>query len=421
MSGFSGVSGQPINKTITAMQEVASEERVEHLAEQVESASAFANQQQEAINPFAAKFATKQEKTERPSTRVQKMLESGEKAERILPVQLIKDSANQFQQRNPELRANVLTLLREQIKPGDTKEEILRKLAEFYPDVSLADEALEFLLETTDGELYKTVQEAKEEFGKQNGREITAGRNIAAQARQASEKGIGSPTSMRDLYRDITGNPRDSTTLFEELSAKYAFKDLKKVVDFMLHSLGADMKAKGPSIPRGMLHTLLAETRSLQAIIGVYRFFRSRMGLLEKMMANDGMEMPPDLNFETLSKEFMIMAAERYPNSGKVLQRMVRLGIDKWIQAKIAVLMQMRDAVREVAMGQIYKSLQHRDDLYLAILEALEDLEDQLEELLDKDEEEEEKKLEKEEEEKRKEKEKEKEKKTRSTDTIEPA
>lgn len=365
--------------------------KTEKAGQQVESQSAFSAEQQEAVNPFAAKYAARMSKKEdKPGVRVTKAMEMAEKGEKILPVQAIKDEANQFERRNPELKASTLALLREQIKPGDTKEEILKKLAEFYPDPSLADEALEFLMETTDGELYNTVKEAKEEFNKQNGREISAGRNITLQAREASEKGIGSPTSLRDLYRDVTGNPRDSTSLFEELSTKYAFKDLKKVVDFMLHSLGADMKSKGPSIPRGQLHTLFNEVRSLQAILGVYRFFRGRMGLLEKMFANEGMEMPAELSFETLAKEFMIMAAERYPNANKVLQRMVRLGIDKWIQAKISVLMQMRDAVREVAMAQIYKTLQHRDDLYLAILEALEDLEDELEELLENDEDDEE-------------------------------
>jgi type III secretion protein W len=393
MSGFSGISGQPqVNKTIAAMQEVAADEQVENNAEQITSQKSLANEQSEMVNPFASKFASKKEEIKAPKTRIQQLLESegAEKGEKILPLEHIKDQADQFNKRNQELNPETLALLREQIKEGDSKEDILKKLAEFYSDPSLADEALEFLLQTTDGELFNAVKDAKEQFTEQFGREIAAGRNIAEQARLAAEKGLGTPTSLRDLYSEITGNPRDSGTLFEELSAKYTFKELKKVVDFLLHSLGADMKSKGSSIPRGMLHRLLTETRSLQAILGVYRFFRQRMKLLQKMFDRDGMEMPSELNFETLAQEFMIMAAERYPNPGKVLQRMIRLGIDKWIQAKIAVLMQMRDAVKAVAVNQIYKSLQHRDDLYLAILEALEDLEDQLEDLLEKEEENEE-------------------------------
>lgn len=382
-------AGQNVNVTLEAMKEVAKEEQQELRAEQQESQSAFLNSQEEAVNPFAAKFATKNKEIKTHKSRVQKMMKAGEKGQRLMPVERIKDSAEQFQRRNPELRSNVLVLLREQIKPGDTKEDILRKLAEFYPDVSLADEVLDFLFETTEGELANTIKEAKEDLNKQHSREIAAGRNMGAQARQAAEKGLGTPTSLRDMYRDITGNPRDSTTLFEELSTKYAFKELKKVIDFLLHSLGADMKSKGPSIPRGMLHRLLSETRSLQAILGVYRFFRGRMRLIDKLFKKEGMEIPPQLSFETISKQFMGLAAERYPSAIKVLQMATKLGIEKWILAKIIVFSQLRDAIREVAMNQIYKSLQHRDELYMAILEALEDLEDQLEELAEKEEEEE--------------------------------
>lgn len=391
MTGFSdNVGDQSVNLTIQAMQDVAKEEAQELNAEQLDSKSAFLQSQEEAINPFAAKFATKQKKVENHRGRIAKMMQMGEKGQRLLPIERIKDTAQQFQKRNPELKSNVLTTLREQIKPDDTMEEILRKVQEFYPDASLADEALEFLLETTDGELARKVMEAKQTLNKEFGREIAAGKNVSNIARQASEKGIGTPTSLRDLYRDITGNPRDSTTLFEELAQKYAFKDLKKVIDFMLHGLGADMKSKGPSIAKGMLHRLLAETRSLQAILGVYRFFRGRMRLMEKMFLQENLKLPAQMNFETMAKEFMAMCSDRYPSSAKVLQHAERLGIEKWIMAKIIAFSQFRDAIREVAMNLIFKSLQHRDELYLAILEALEDLEDELEELEEKDEEEDE-------------------------------
>lgn len=381
------VSGQDANVTLQAMQAVAKETTQELHAEQESSALNFLTAQEEVANPLAAAFKKTDKPIKAQKTRVQKMMEKGEQAQKMLPIQHLKHLADQFQRRNPELKANVLVLLREAIKPGDSKEEILKKLQEFYGDVSLADEALEYLLETTDGELANKIREVKEELLQQKGREIVAGRNIHVQARQASEKGLGTPTSLRDMYRDITGNPRDATALFEELAKKYAFKDLKKVVDFLLHSLGSDMKSKGPSIDPGELSRLFSETRTLQAILGVYRFFRGRMNLMQSLFEKNNLETPPELSFEEMAKEFMTMAAERYPSSDKVLQRMVRLGIEKWVMAKIIALSQFRDAVREVAMAKIFKTLQHRDDLYLAILEALEDLEDELEEMEEKGEE----------------------------------
>lgn len=381
-------------RVIQEMQQTGAEERLELRAEQESSADSLKAQNEQAVNPFARAALRKREKVESPKTRIQKMLESGEKAERMLPIEQIKDQADQFQKRNPELKAATLVLLRNYIKPGDTKEEILKKLLEFYKDPALADEALEFLLETTDGELYNQVKAAKEELNQQQGREIAAGRNIGAQARAASDKGLGTPTQLRDLYRDITGNPRDSSTLFQELSKQYAFKDLKKVTDFLLHSMGADLKSKGPSIEPGMLHRIITETRSLQAILGIYRFFRGRMRLIQSSFGRNGIDVPPELNFESMAKEFMALAAERYPSADKVKERAVKLGIEKWLLAKIIALSQFRDAIREVALNQIFRSLQHRDDLYLAILEALEDLEDELDQEEQEDEEEEEEDLE---------------------------
>lgn len=389
MADLGGIQRNPQqNVTLEAMKEVAKEGQIEMRAEQMESQSAFLDSQKEAVNPFASRV--KSEKSLKDNkNRVKKNVMAGEKGQRMLPVGKLKDSAEQFERRNPELKASTLALLREAIKPDDTKEEILRKIREFYGDVSLADEALEFLLETTEGELARNVQEAKDDFNKEFGREIAGGRNISEQARLASEKGLGTPTTLRDLYRDITANPRESATLFEELSNRYSFKELKKVIDFLLHSLGADMKSKGPSIPRGLLHRLFTETRSLQAILGVYRFFKGRMPLMMSLFDKEGIELPTQVNFESMSKLFMALAAERYPTSGKVLQGASRLGLERWIQAKIIALSQIRDAVREVAVNQVYKSLQHRDELYMSIIEALEDLEDQLEELLERQEDEE--------------------------------
>lgn len=385
-----GLSDRRVNVTLEAMQEVQQDTAQELRAEQQESKAAFLAEQKEAV-PLNARIAKKDKPLKAHKGRIDKAQKSGEKHERILPLQVIKDAAQQFEKRNPEeLKASVLVLLREQIKPGDTKEQILEKVQKFFGDASLTADALEFLLATTEGELYQKIKELSDEFNQENSREIAAGRNITSQARQAAEAGLGTPTSLRDMYRDITGTPRDSTTLFQELSNRYPFKELKKVVSFLLHALGSDMKSKGPSIPRGQLHRLLTETRSLQAILGVYRFFNGRMNLMHSLFDKEGLDFPEQLTFEMMAKQFMSLAAERYPTADKVLQRAVKLGIEDWILAKIIAFSQFRDAIREVAVNQIYKSLQHRDELLLAIIEALEDLEDELEEQEEKEEGEEE-------------------------------
>lgn len=376
MSSFGDVTGkdQYADLTFKTMSEVGKETSQEIYAEKLTAKSEFRTDLEEMVNPFAKKIQKKEKPRAAQLSRVSKMLKHGEKADRMEQLRYLQRHADEFEKRNPELKAKILLLLREQIKPGDTKEQILKKIFDFYPDVTLADEVLDFLLETTAGELNKEVQETKEELNETYSREIIAGRNISAIAQQSQS--LGSPTSLRDLYRDITGTPRDATTLFDELARLYPFKELKKVLKFLFHSIGSDMKAKGPSIPRGQLHNLLQETRTLQAILGVYRFFAGRTRLIRSMFAKEGLKTPEKLNFEMLAKNFMNLCAERYPSADKVLKLAKTMGIDKWLIAQIIIFSQMRDAVREVAMNQIFRSLQHRDELYAAIIEALEDLED---------------------------------------------
>ncbi len=93
------------------------------------------------------------------------------------------------------------------------------------------------------------------------------------------------------------------------------------------------------------------------------------------------------LNFEILAKLFFDIAEERYPSSEKIKQLVSRL-VNPLVQdpieniyIQIAVLNVMRDMVKEVSPSRLYRSMQHRDDVYMAIIEALEDLEDALEEL----------------------------------------
>jgi type III secretion protein W len=50
------------------------------------------------------------------------------------------------------------------------------------------------------------------------------------------------------------------------------------------------------------------------------------------------------------------------------------------VTAEIILLSQFRDAVRAIS-PRFYRSVQHRDEVYMAIIEALEDLEDELEEI----------------------------------------
>lgn len=278
---------------------------------------------------------------------------------------------------NPELDVKTLLILKSRITENDLPEDILKKVLETYSDFSLADDALEYLEKVTEDTFLGKIKDARTQLNDNFGREIKAGKNIAQEARTFSQQGLGTPTALRDLYRDITGNPRTPNKLFEELSQQFTFEQLKKVIKFLLHSLGRDLKAKGPSIPKALLYRLMTETRNLQAIFAVYLFFKGRMNIIYRGFDKHDLYFPKQLSFELMARLFMQLLEDRYPSAVKVIKLGEQLGIDEEIIAQILVFTQFRDAIRNVAPA-LYRSTQHRQELLNAYIDALEELDEAL-------------------------------------------
>lgn len=342
------------------------------------------------FNPLAMKrkFETLNKKAEKPPEGQKTLKSEEEKAADAGESSAVEEIAEDYYQRNPELQKKTLTNLQQEMKPDDTHEQILEKLQKTYTDKALADEAIDFLIETaeTKEELKQKYIQAKETFNAQYGREIQAGRNIGAQARAFSEKGLGSPTALRDLYREITGNPRSPHKLFEELVEKFKFSDMKNIIDFILHSLGSDMKAKGPSISKAELQRLFGEARNMQAILGVFRFFFGRMKMIKGQFDRFDLSMPSRINFEALARLLMKLIEERYPTPDKILKQAFTLGIAEELAAQVIIYTQYRDAMRHIS-PKLFKSERHRQEILMALMETLSDLEDELNEDEDEDEE----------------------------------
>jgi type III secretion protein W len=305
--------------------------------------------------------------------------ETDEVVSKIADVEKIDEAAERFQKNNYELNSKTLRILRSQVSKSDTPEDIIKKVEAVYADAALADEALDFLAETSDTQLLAATQEAKEKFNKDKGKEIRAGRNMGVQAREFAKEGLGSPTSLRDLYREIILNPREPLKLFDELAEKFRYPKLKSAITFMLHSLGSDLKAKGPSIQRGELKRLLDETRSMQGILGIFRFFQSRMRLIQREFGSYNLIVPNRLDFEVIARIFVKILSERFMNPDKILQTSKILGISEEAAAQIIIYSQMRDAIKQIA-PRYFRDPRHRDEMLKAFIDTIEKLEDQLEE-----------------------------------------
>ncbi len=345
------------------------------------------------FNPImmARRFESMENKRKR-ITKEEEAEKTARKEKDVVEVQKIEEISEQASRKNPELQARSLMLLRSRISQQDNREDIYRKVMDmFHHDFSLADDALDFLLQTTDGNLAEEVRQAKEHLNARYGPEVRAGKNIAQQAREFSQQGLGTPTGLRNLYREVTGNPRDANTLFDELTGKFNYDKMKSVVDFLLHSMGSDLKSKGPSIDRGELYRLLSETRKLQSILGIFRFFQSRMNLILSAFERQSLELPMRLTFEMLAKQFMKLIQERYPSADKILQIAAQMGLSDDLLAQVIIYTQMRDGIRQVA-PRLFRSEQHRHDTLNAFIDAIEELDEQLEEDEEEKEEEDEKK-----------------------------
>lgn len=372
-------SSKPLDADILRTEETQAKKALDQSSVQQQASERQMTQwAEEGFNPVAMsrRFQTLEDQ------KVKKREKITEDDSRLGKIEETKDAdqlADKFNERNPELFKKTLLILRERLSKQDTSEDILRKVLEVYPDFTLADEALDYLLQTSVGNLNANIRRAREALNAYYKREIIAGRNISAQAKEFSEKGLGTQTGLRDMYRDITGTPRTPHDLFDELSQKFGFDKLNKVIDFLLHSLGSDLKAKGPSISRAELKKLIDDARALQAILGVYTFFQSRINLMRNLFDKHELPMPPTLNYETLAKRFMALLKERYISPERVFQQARFLGISDQIVPQIIAYTQMRDAIRGVAT-RLYRNDQHRQEVLQALIETLEELDDQLEE-----------------------------------------
>lgn len=366
---------EPIPVNLAAIEQRAGQKLAgQEEAQQVASQDRFIEDVERGFNPEAVerqqarmgRFRTL-ESRRKPAESHRKITEVAKKSE--------EDLANSYNRRNPELPADRLRQLKENLRQNQTAEEVLKDVNDAFDDPTLADEALEYLDKTTTGNLNASVRRARELLNEQKGREIIAGRNVDAAAKAFHKKGIGqSPTELRSLYRDITGSPRDHNALFSELSDQYPFDQLKLVVAFLLKGMAYDLKSKGPSIQHAELMRLMTETRNLQSILWVYLFFKARMGLMRSLFEQYGMSFSDKLSFELLAKEFIKLVEERYPSVMKLLKQAEKFGLlDD--AGKIIIFMQYRDAIRGLS-PRLYKSLRHRQDLLLVILETLEELEE---------------------------------------------
>jgi type III secretion protein W len=356
---------------------------VKHEMHQVESAVSFAEQVSEVATPFGTQRNQFRKLDERLKTEGKR--EGGSPTGRVRPVEQARRAAKDFsQQRNPELDPEDLVECLEEVAGCETAGDVAETASRFFKDPTLRDDAYDYLLDMcTDDELKKRVQQAAQEFRQddRNQMAIKAGRNMTQQARDFQQQGLGTPTELRDLYREILDKRPGHQELFKLLSKRYKFDVLEKAADFLFQSLGSDLRSQGPSIEPAFLKVLVDQTRALQNTLGVYGFFEKRTDLIKKESSRQHIDLPAAVTFESLSNSFMELVDDKYPSPIKVFNAAQKLGVtDSDPHAQVLVLNQFRDAVRGVSPN-LFPQAKSSQELSTAILGALEQVELRIDEL----------------------------------------
>lgn len=269
------------------------------------------------------------------------------------------------------------------VVPGDTKETIAEKLSS-YPHILVVNQALDILLGKTTGNLRKEVQLLKDEVVTNHGRELAAATNIMAvtQARIGGLQKSGlnfSASELTERYVDLTTNPRELQTLYNELS-QMNYKQKISYLNFMLHAAGSDMKSEGPSIERGKLQTLFAQVRMIQAMIFVDKTCQLKMTFIYSQCTAHGVNLPVQVTHELVAKQLMNLISERYPSPEKIGQLAMKLGIDKDIQAQLIVFNTMLlQIIPQLAPNKVFRSQEHMKEVADALVKYNERLEEELE------------------------------------------
>lgn len=356
--------------------------RVAQELELIQEASeeAFEDYAEQLSNPFQ-RFNVQQNLGERVRKTKEKEKAEGEDTalpEAVEAVASVEEAAVRFRKKNEELNDRVLVLLWQRVQGAETSDEVLEIVQEFYPDPSLADDALDFLIASEPDPIRRAmVEEAKDKLHKRFEKEIRAGKNIANVAKAFAAKGLETPASLRGLYRYLLDNPRDPTELFEDLASKYSYDQLKDVIRFLVHSVNADLKSLAPSLEPIELRHYMGLCRVLSAILGVYFYFAKSQRDVLKQFKLYGISFPREVSFESLARLFCRLVDDRYPNAMKVVQLAPSLHVQGNFAAQLIFFYLFGRAINEVA-PRLFRSDTAKENLRKSVFEATEQLETQI-------------------------------------------
>lgn len=291
---------------------------------------------------------------------------------------VIEDKAKEFARRNRELDPEILKRVMKDVKEGMSEQEIQDVITSYYPDPYLANDVYDFVIESSMGKLQDAVRGSKSQHEEQHAREIQIGQNISEQARSFEDKGLDSPTKLREWYHaTVTSTPGQvkTTELFLKMLDRFGFDKLVKAVHFYLAALGADLRKRG--LPGAELGDKVHQVRSFQAIIIVFRMSRMRMRVVDKALeyyAKLGTResLPPNFDFQAMGRTLMNILQNRHIHKDTILNEVRAQGFANKEIAMSCVIQQMSLMLNDLDPNRVFTSPTHKEDVIKFFKECLE-------------------------------------------------
>lgn len=209
------------------------------------------------------------------------------------------------------------------------------------PDVAQIDKTFDFLVEVAKQKanratgdtkdhlqkLFTHLLQAKSKHYEDNQKDIETALKIIDVVDLMVEKGSrDTPETLAHLRDIIHNKPQELMVKFAYYKSRgYTYNEIKGEVDAILSYIGT--RFHNNRIPKGELSRLWDETRTLQAMLNIFRLEKAKAKLARNLFEMQQIPFPQQVNFETLSNNFIEMVSDPYPSSKKVAEIISHLGV----------------------------------------------------------------------------------------------
>lgn len=285
----------------------AAAEEVREAAQQEASTEDLQTEQSENTMGVTAKSkkpeAPEKTKTDKVQRAQESVLVRKEEADSLADGFTKRDGNKQYHLDRDQL-SRLAQSLGKEITDKTDEEEIIRLIQDNLvvagqtPDVAQVDKTFDFLLEVAQikmnatknpaekkvfQDLFNKISAAKTRHFTANQKDIETAQKIIDVADVIAEQtGREMPETLGRL-RDIVYNPQDLSTKFNYYKSKgFTIREMKQEIDAVLHFVGARIKQQ--DVERGEMSRLIDETRTLQAILHIFRYFKKAHALSQRLL-----------------------------------------------------------------------------------------------------------------------------------------